>query len=147
MEQIILLFHLWLFALYYQPADLTKMILNEQHHNQQVEVSYRDTLIVELPYQPGTGYYWVWRQPDGCDRALKLLDERSQSGQNRPSQDRSGLARPGLARPGLARPGQESISQLRFLVVKKEACQLNIDLKRSWEDHVLREYSVKLQIK
>ncbi|MEM6843623.1 MAG: protease inhibitor I42 family protein [Bacteroidota bacterium] len=137
MEQIILLFHLWLFALYYQPADLTKMILNEQHHNQQVEVSYRDTLIVELPYQPGTGYYWVWRQPNGCDRALKLLDEQSQSRQNRPSQDR----------PGLARPGQESISQLRFLVVKKEACQLNIDLKRSWEDHVLREYSVKLRIK
>jgi predicted secreted protein len=110
----------------YQSVDLTEMVLNEQHHNQQVTLAYQDTIAVELTHQSGTGYYWVWNETDGSAKALKLLDEKSISSQNT--------------------LGGKSTQRFLFSVVAKGKYELHLDLKRSWEDSILQTYSVHLLI-
>ncbi|WKN41074.1 protease inhibitor I42 family protein [Tunicatimonas pelagia] len=107
--------------------NTTEIILDEQHHNQQVEVAYKDTLLVELSHQPGIGYYWVWQQADSIPNKLKLIGEEVLSEQSR--------------------PGGEALQQFCFSAIEKGEYKLNLDLKRHWENSVLRQYSVSLQIK
>lgn len=125
MQQIIHYLYLGLASLYCQPVDLNEMVLNEQHHNRQIEVNYSDTLVVELAYQAGTGYYWTWLEDDGSHTILKLIDIQSQS---EPS-----------------RPGEKAQQQFRFSVVARGTYKLNLHLKRQWEDSILRTYSVTLE--
>lgn len=103
------------------------VVINEQHQDQLVEITPADTLVVELPNQPGTGYYWTWVQADAVGEKIRLLGEEAMASDHL--------------------PGGEARQQFQFEPQGPGSVTLTFHLERSWEETVLRKYQVRLRIR